>query len=328
METRTGNTGSAPVDSSRNSDAARLSSPGERAWTSGREVTHQTDPGPRFNDCGGGQRDRVLVRLGRILAFQRRGPQREERPVPDRRRRVTVHVFRDFLQARTTPDRRPGQGLFARRNEVQVRPCPLLQGGVLGLWDPRLVGGPFLQARSFRDRPTKCTGEDDGALDAPPQWAREDRRRTVRWPLPDQRADLVFSSFRERGAIEIRRVRGADNLAVSHEDERRGHAGTPPDTTTITRILSPSLKISSAGIGPSPRIKMCASGASRRAFHRSRPLAAVPSAIDSSLRPGRISAVTRIGPSRTIRDLSVLSQERSPELLSESSFSGCIDAQL
>src|SRR5437867_3873291 len=296
METRTGNTGSAPVDSSRNSDAARLSSPGERAWTNGREVTRQTEAGAGLNDCGGCERDRVLVRLGRALSLQCRSHQGEERPVTHHRGCGTVHVFRDFLQARTTSGRRPRQGFLARRNEVQVRPCPLLQGGVLGLWDPRLVGGPFLQARSFRDRPTKCTCEDDGALDAPPQWAREDRRRTVRWPLPNQRADLVFSSFRERGAIEIRRVRGADNLAVSHEDERRGHAGTPPDTTTITRILSPSLKISSAGIGPSPRIKMCASGASRRACNRSRPLAAGPSWIGSSLRCGRVSAVARLSP--------------------------------
>src|SRR2546426_1281856 len=287
-----------------------------------REVPHQTEPGASLHDCGGYEGDRVLVRLGRGLALQCRSHQGEERPVTDDRGGVTFHLLRDVLEAFTTSDRSPLQRFLARGDEVKVRPCSLFQSRVLGLWDSGFIRGPFLQARALRDGPSKCTCEDDGGLDAPPQGAREDGRRRVRGPRATEGTDLVLPSFRERRAVEIRRVRRADNFAVADEDERRGHAETPPDTTPITRIRSPSLKPSSAGIGPSPRIKMCASGASRRARSRSTPLAAGPNSTDSSLRPGRISAVTCIRSSRTLPDLSVLPRAQTSEHLSEPSVSG------
>ena len=238
------------------------------------------------------------------------------------RNRAAVMRGRDALEATPTADGRLSQGFFARRDILEVRPSSLLQCGILGLRYPGLIGRPFLQARSFRDRELKGIGEEDGALDASPQGACEDRGGAANGPCACQASDLFLSALGERGTVEVRRVRRPENLAVSDEDERRTQRKEPPDTTPITRMRSPSSKDSSTGIGPSPRIKMCASGASRRARNRSRPFAEGPSSTDSSLRPGRISAVTCIRPSRTIRDLSVLSQELSPELLSEPSVSG------
>src|SRR5207249_6983906 len=114
----------------------------------------------------------------------------------------------------------------------------LLQRGILWLWNPGFVGGPLFQARSLRHRETENIGEDDGALDASSQGAREDRGRPVGGPRAGQDSDLFFAAPRQRRAVEIGCVRRADNLAMSHEDERRGHATAPPDTTPITRILS------------------------------------------------------------------------------------------
>ncbi len=229
---------------------------------------------------------------------------------------------RDALEATPPADGCLSQGFFARRDILEVRPSSLLQCGILGLRYSGFIGGPFLQARSFQDRELKGIGEEDGALDASAQGACEDRGGAANGPCVSEASDLFLSAPGERGTIEVRRVRRPDDLAVSHEDERRAQGKEPPDTTPTTRMRSPSFNDSSTGIGPSPRIKMCASGASRRARNRSKPFAEGPSSTDSSLRLGRISAVTCIGPSRTIRDLSVLSQELSPELLSESSVSG------
>src|SRR2546428_14110862 len=224
---------------------------------------------------------------------------------------------RDALEATPTADGRLSQGFFARRDILEVRPSSLLQCGILGLRYPGLIGRPFLQARSFRDRELKGIGEEDGALDASPQGACEDRGGAANGPRMSQAPDLFLSASGERGTIEVRRVRRPDDLAVPHEDERRTQGKEPPDTTPITRMRSPSSKASSTGIGPSPRIKMCASGASRRARKRSRPFAEAPSSTDSSLRPGRISAVTCIRSSRTIRGLSVLPRAQTSEHLSE-----------
>src|SRR2546426_4931188 len=268
-----------------------------------REVPHQTEPGASLHDCGGYEGDRVLVRLGRGLALQCRSHQGEERPVTDDRGGVTFHLLRDLLETFTTSDRSPLQRFLARGDEVKVRPCSLFQSRVLGLWDSRFIRGPFLQARALRDGSSERACEDDGALDAPPQGAREDSGRRIRRPCPTEGADLVLSSFRERRAVEIRRVRRADKFALPYEGERRGHAGTPPETTPIPRVLSPSLTPPSAGIRPSPPLQNCASGASRRARSKSTPLAAGPNSTDSSLRPGRISAVTCIRSSRTLPHL-------------------------
>src|SRR2546422_8543071 len=234
----------------------------------------------------------------------------------------------DALEATRAADGRLRQRFFARWDVVLVCPRLLLERGIFRLRDSGFVGGPLLEAGSLRNGEPKRVREDDRALDAAPQGAREDDGRAASGPCAGKASDLFLSASGEGRAVKVRRVGRPDNLAVAYEDQNRGHPSAPPETTPITRIRSPSCSAVSAGIGASPRMRICASGARRRACNRSRPLAAEPSSTDASLRPGWISAVTCIVPSRTLPDLSVLPRQRTSEHLSETSVSGCFAAQV
>src|SRR5207244_11259425 len=104
----------------------------------------------------------------------------------------------------------------------------------------------------------------------------EDGVREACGPRAGASSDLFLAASGEGPAVKVRRVGRADDLAVAYEHQNRGHPSAPPETTPITRIHSPSWSAVSAGIGASPRMRMCAAGASRRALNRSRPLASDP----------------------------------------------------
>src|SRR5439155_22375834 len=234
---------------------------------------------------------------------------------------------RNSFDALNASDRRLRKRLLARGDEVEVRPGPSLQSLVFRLGDSRIVRGPFLQTRPFHDREAEPFGEEECAFDAPSQGTREDGRGSLDGPGLRESADLRLAPRREGRPVEVGRVRGPDDFPVSYEHEVPGHSMEPPETTTSTRICSPSTNRSSIAIGASPRTRMCASGASRSARRRSEPVALSPSFTSCSWRAGRISATIRI-PSAESRFRHKRSCLSSAERLSETSFSGDVAAQV
>src|SRR5205823_4539435 len=193
--------------------------------------------------------DRVLVCLGRPHTLEFRYNEGEQRAMADNGRRGTIQGFGDFFEAPTSSDCRLCEGLFARRDEIQVPPGAPLQRLVLRLRDAGFIGGPLLQARSLANPESERIREQSRTFNAPTQRTREDDGRTFRGPRPCQVRNLRLAERGERGAIEIRRVDGSDDLPMPNEDESPTHPSQPPEATVTTRIRSPSARDSSTGIG-------------------------------------------------------------------------------
>src|SRR5207237_646725 len=137
--------------------------------------------------------------------------------------------------------------------EIADKPKAPLQRLVLRLWDAGVIGGPLLEARSLPNPESERIREQSRTFNAPTQGTREDDGRTFRGPRPCQVRNLRLAERGERGAIEIRRVDGSDDLPVPNEDESPTHRSQPPEATVTTRIRSPSARDSSTGIGRSGR---------------------------------------------------------------------------
>src|SRR5438552_1396416 len=173
----------------------------------------------------------------------------------DNGRRGTIQGFGDFFEAPTSSDCRLCEGLFARRDEIQVPPGAPLERLVLRLRDAGFIGGPLLQARALPDPESERIREQDRTFNAPAQRAREDDARTFRGPRPCQVRNLRLAEGRERGPIEVGRVDRSDDLPMPNEHECPTHPWQPPEATATTRTRSPSAKDSSTGIGRSRRTR-------------------------------------------------------------------------
>src|SRR5207244_13193785 len=108
---------------------------------------------------------------------------------------------------------------------------------------------PFFEARSLRHGEPECIGEDDGALDASSQRARKDGGRSASGPCAGEASDLFLPASAEGRAIEVRRVRRTDDLAVADEHKKRGHPSAAPEPTPITQVRSTYFNAASACVG-------------------------------------------------------------------------------
>src|SRR5439155_10985967 len=162
----------------------------------------------------------------------------------------------------------------------------------------RGVRSPLPQARPLFERHMERGLEDRRGLDRPEEIARVRRGRLRDRPLCREAVHLPPALRGERGAVEVRRLLGSDNLPVPDKDEdgfgllRDGDH--PPETTAITRSRSPARNRSSMGIGTSSRTRMWTSGASPRRFINSYPSASSDRSTVRVSRAGKSSAVTRM----------------------------------